>query len=93
MIIEWFEVELFSQAIDYPAACSQSTLDLAFFRNCFLTAEKDENFTKIYDCTFHEASHLSLECPVTECQPVLQNFRSFVKADGLNDYLLKTPLH
>ena len=59
LIIEWFEDELFSQAIDYPAACSQSTLGLAFFRNCFLNAEKDKNFSKNYDCTLHEASHLS----------------------------------
>ena len=52
----------------------------------------DRNLTKIYDCTDQEASHLSLKCPVTECNPVLQNFRRFGIADydGLNDYL-KSP--
>ena len=92
LIIELFEDELFSQAIDYPT-CSQSTLDLAFFCNCFLNAEKDKKISKNYDCTLHEVFHLSQECLVTECQRVLQNFRSLVNADydGLNDYLLKTP--
>ena len=88
LIIELFEDELFRQAIYYPTY-SQITLVIAFYRNCFLNEEIDKKLTKIYDCTDHEASHLSLKCPVTECNPVLQNFRSFRNADydGLNVYL------
>ena len=91
-MIELFEDDLFRQAIDYPTSL-QSTLNAALYRNCFLDEEKDKNSTKIYDCTDHEACNLSLECPLTECKPVLQNFRSFRNADYevLHDSLLKNP--
>ena len=83
-----FDEALFRQAIDFPT-CSNNTLDVAFYRNCFLLAEKDQSFTRTYDCTDHDAIHLSIEFPVTEPKPVLPSFRSFGNADynGMNKIL------
>ena len=57
-IIEIFDEALFRQAIQFPT-CSKNTPDVAFYRNCFLFAEKDHSFSRTYDCTDHDAFHLS----------------------------------
>ena len=91
-IIEIFDEALFRQAIDFPT-CSNNTLDVAFYRNCFPFAEKDQSFPRTYDCTDHDAIHLSIECPVTEPKSVLQSIRSFGNADynGMNKFLKEKP--
>ena len=91
-IIEIFDEALFRQAIDFPT-CSNNTLDLAFYQNCFLFAEKDQSFPRTYNWTDHDAIHLSINCPVTEPKPVLQPFRSFGNADydGMNKFLKHNP--
>ena len=91
-IIEIFDEALFRQAIDFPT-CSNNTLELAFYQNCFLFAEKDQSFPRTSDCTDHDAIHLSINCPVTEPKPVLQLFRSFGNADydGMNKFLKHNP--
>ena len=74
-INEIFDEPLFRQAIDF-AICSNNTLDVAFYRNCFLFAEKDRSFPRTYDSTDHDAIHLLIECPVTELKivPIIQEF-------------------
>ena len=91
-IIEIFDEALFRQAVDFPT-CSNNTLDVAFYRNCILFAEKDQSFPSTYDRTDHDAIHLSIECPVTEPKPVFQSFRSFGNADydGMNKFLKENP--
>ena len=91
-IIEVFVEALFRQAIDFPT-CSNNTLDVAFYRNCYIFAGKDHSFTRTYDCTDHDAINLSIECPVAEPKLVLQSFRSFGNADydGINKFLKDNP--
>ena len=66
---------------------------MAFYRNCYIFVGKDHSFTRTYDCTDHDAIHLSIECPVTEPKPVPQSFRSFGNADydGMNKFLEDNP--
>ena len=56
-------------------------------------AGKDLSFPRTYDCTDHDAIHLSIECPVAEPKLVLQSFRSFGKADydGMKKFLKDSP--
>ena len=75
-VIEMFEEKLFRQIIDFPT-CGNNILDTAFYQNCHLSAEIDKSFPSIYNLTHHEAIRLSLENPVTETKPLIQNFRSF----------------
>ena len=91
-ILEIFEEAMFRKAIDFPT-CSQNTLDVAFYRNCFVSSEKDLSFPTLYDCTNHMAVHTTLECPVTQSKPAPQNFRSFGNADyaGINNYPAVNP--
>ena len=90
--IEIFDEPLFRQTIDFPT-CSNNTLDVAFYRYCFLFAKKDQFFPRTYDYTDHDAVDLSIKCPVTEPKPVLQSFRSFgnVDYDGMNKFLKHSP--
>ena len=85
-IPEIVEEALFRQATDFPT-CSQNMRDVEFYRNCFVS------FSILYDITNHEAVHTTLECPVTESKPALQNFRSFGNADyeGINNCLAVNP--
>ena len=66
---------------------------MAFYRNCLVSLEKDLSFPTLYNCTSHEAVHTTLECPVTQSKPALQNFRNFGNADdeGINNYLAVNP--
>ena len=61
--------------------------------NCHLSAELDKSFPSIYNLTDHEAIRLSLENPVTETKPLIQNFRSFGNADydAINEHLVEKP--
>ena len=91
-VIKMFEEKLFRQIIDLPT-CGNNILDTAFFQNCHLSAELDKSFPSIYNLTGHEAIRLSLENPVTETKPLIQNFKSFGKADyvSINEHLLEKP--
>ena len=91
-VIEMFEEKLFRQIIDFPT-CGNNILDTAFYQNCHLSAELDKSFPSIYNLTDHEAIRLSLENPVTETKPLIQNFRSFGNADyeAINEHLVEKP--
>ena len=88
--MEMFEEKLFRQIIDFPT-CGNNILDTAYYQNCHLSAELDKSFPSIYNLTDHEATRLSLENPVTETKPLLQNFRSFGNAehDAINEHLVE----
>ena len=91
-ILQIFENGLFRQAIDFPT-CVKNILDVAFYRNCYTSAEQDFNVSKIYDCSDHNAIMLSIECTVSEPKPYLENFRSFGNADfeGINNFINENP--
>ena len=93
IVIEMFEAKLFRQIIDFPT-CGNNILDTAFYQNCHLSAELDKSFPSIYNLTDHEAIRLSLENPVTETKPLIQNFISFGNADydAINEHLVEKPL-
>ena len=89
-VIEMFEEKLFRQIIDFPT-CGNNILDTAFYQNCHLSAELDKSFPSIYNLIDHEAIRLSLENPVTETKPIIQNFRGFGNADydAINEHLVE----
>ena len=91
-ILQIFENGLFRQAIDFPT-CVKNILDVAFYLNCYTSAEQDFNVSKIYDCSDHNAIMLSIECTVSEPKPYLENFRSFGNADfeGINNFINENP--
>ena len=84
--------KLFRQIIDFPI-CGNNILDTAFSQNCHLSAELDKSFPYIYNLTDHEAIRLSLENPVTETKPLIQNIRSFENSDydAINEHLVEEP--
>ena len=87
-----FEEKLFRQIIDFPK-CGNNILDTAFYQNCHLSAELNKSFPSIYNLTDHEAISLSLENPLTETKPLIQNFGSFGIADydAMNEHLVEKP--
>ena len=89
---EMFEEKLFRQIIDFPT-CGNNILDTAFYQNCHLSAELDKSFPSIYNLTDYEALRLSLENPVNETKPLIQNFRSCGNADCdvINEHLFEKP--
>ena len=91
-VIEMFEEKLVRQIIDFRT-CGNNILDTAFYQNCHLSAELDKSFPSIYNLTDHEAIRLSLENPVTETKPLIQNFKSFGNADfdAINEHLVEKP--
>ena len=91
-VIKMFEEKLFRQIIDFPT-CGNNILDTALYQNCHLSAELDKSFPSIYNLTDHETICLSLENPVSETKPLIQNFRSFGNADndGINEHLVEKP--
>ena len=66
---------------------------LPSIKKCHLSAELDKSFPSIYNLTDHEAIRLSLQNPVTETNPLVQNFRSFGNADydAINEHLVEEP--
>ena len=66
---------------------------LPFYQNCHLSAGLHKFFPSIYNLTDHEAIRLSLENPVTETEPLKQNFKSFGNAayDAISDHLVEKP--
>ena len=91
-VIEIFEEKLFRQIMDFPT-CGNNILDTAFYQNCHISAELDKFFPSIYNLTDHEAIRLSLENPVTETKPLIQNFKSFGNADYgvINEHIVEKP--
>ena len=87
-----FEEKLFWQIIDFPT-CGNNILDTTFYQNCHLSAELNKSFQSIYTLTDHEAIRLSLENPVTETKPLIQNFKSFgnFDYDAKNEHLVEKP--
>ena len=91
-VIEMFDEKLFRQIFDFPKS-GNNILDTTFYQNCHLSAELDKSFPSIYNLTDHEAIRLSLEKPVTETKPLIQNFRNFGNADydAINKHLIEKP--
>ena len=91
-VFKILEEKLFRQIIDFPT-CGNNILDTALYQNCHLSAELDKSFPSIYNLTDHETIRLSLENPVSETKPLIQNFRSFGNADndGVNEHLVEKP--
>ena len=74
-----FQEKLFRQAIEFPT-WSISISDVAYYFNCFLSAEKNF-FSKISNCSDHEAIYLFMECTENQAKVTMQNFRSFCSAN------------
>ena len=91
-VIEMFEEKFFRQIIDFPT-CGNNILDTTFYQNCHLSAELNKSFPSIYTLTDHEAICLSLENPVTETKPLIQNFKKFgnVDYDAIKEHLVEKP--
>ena len=81
---------MFRKIIGFPT-CGNNILDTSFYQNCHLFAELDKSFPSIYNLTDHEAIRLSLENPVAETKPFIQNFKSFGNAeyDARNEHLVE----
>ena len=92
-VIEVFEENDSKKAIDFPT-CAQNVLDLNFYRNCNVSAEKDHSFSEIYNYSDDRAIHRTFDCQSQECKSVIENSRSFgsAKYDGLNEYMVKVLL-
>ena len=79
-IVDLLDSNIFQQEIKFPT-CSRNTLDVAFCQSIAFSAEMDETFNKVYDCSDHVAIKLSVDCSIEVSKPLLQNFRSFRSVD------------
>ena len=75
-VLELFENNLFIQSVGFNTH-KNNTLDVAFYPNCYMHTNLDEEFTKTFNCSDHEAISLLVECPHTELKPTFRTFRSF----------------
>ena len=60
-IIDLLDSNMFQQEIKLPT-WSCNTLDVAFWGHIAFSAEVDENFSEVYDCSDHVAIKLSVGC-------------------------------
>ena len=58
-IIELLDFNIFQKKF---STCSRDTLDVAFCQNIALSAEMDENFSEVSDCSDHLLTKLSVDC-------------------------------
>ena len=68
------------QVADFPT-CVNNTIDLVFQRKCIILAEKDNDFTKVYNITNHHAVKMRLECLHHQQKPIFEKYRSYGRAD------------
>ena len=60
-VIDLFDHHMLRQVVDFPT-CAKNTIDLVFQRKCNILAEKDNDFTKVYNIINHHAVKMRLEC-------------------------------
>ena len=65
------ESNLLQQAVEFEMRGS-SILDVSLFDNCSLVALKDDEFSKSYNCSNHDAICLLLENPNREIELLLR---------------------
>ena len=72
---------MFRQVVDFPT-CANLPVDLVVFqRKCNILAEKDDNFTKVYNITNHHAVKMRLECSHHQQKPIFEKYRSYGRVD------------
>ena len=91
-VLDLFGHHLLQQVVDFPT-CSNSLDDLVFHRKCTVLTEKDEDFTKVYNITDHQAVKMRLECPHNQPKPIYESYRSYGSADfcKMNDIMSRHP--
>ena len=73
-VIDLFDHHMLRQVVDFPT-CTNNTIKLVFQRKCIILAEKDNDFTKIYNITFHRAVKMRLECSHHQRKPIFESIR------------------
>ena len=68
------------QVVDFPT-CANNTIDLVFQRKFNILAEKDDDFTKVYNITNDHAVKMRLECSHHQQKPIFEKYRSYARAD------------
>ena len=79
-VIDLFDQRMLRQVVDVPT-CANDTIDLVFQRKCNTLAEKDDDFTKVYNITNHHALKIRLECSRYQQKPIFEKYRSYGGAD------------
>ena len=79
-VIDLFDHHMLRQVVDFPT-CANNTIDLVFQRNCILLAEKDNDFTKVYNITNHHSVKMRLECSHHQQKPIFEKYRRYGRAD------------
>ena len=79
-VIDLFDHHMLRQVVDFPT-CTNNTINLVFQRKSIILAEKDNNFTKVYNITFHHAVKMRLECSHHQHKPIFEKYRSYGRAD------------
>ena len=71
-VIDLFDHHMLRQVVDFRT-CANNTIDLVFQRKCNILAEKDNDFTKVYNITNHHAVKMRLDCLLTKGNPYLRS--------------------
>ena len=79
-VIGLFEHHMLRQVADFPT-CANNTIDLVFQRKGNILAENDNDFTKVYNITYHHAVKMRLECSHHQQKPIFEKYRSYGRAD------------
>ena len=79
-VIDLFDHHMLRQVVDFPT-CANNTIDLVFQRKCSILAQKDNDFTTVYNITNHHAVKMKLECSNHQQKPIFEKYRSYRRAD------------
>ena len=79
-VVDLFDHHKLRQVVDF-LTCANNTINLVFQKKCNISAEKDDDFTKVYNNTNHLASKMSLKCSHRQYRPLFEKYRSFGRAD------------